>query len=259
MLRRGGKVLVVIGVSLLIASLGGAGIFIQAQEGEKPTYVHGIDPAYPPFSFIDEEGNPAGFDIDMVQWIADEMGFNVKVKPIKWASIIPALQAGEIDFIASGMSATEERKKVIDFTDVYWRDYAPMIAREDYEGNLFSALFSGGTVALQRGAANSDWLVEQIEKYGFNLKVAWHDTFPLAVEAVLVRRADFSWCSALTTAKAVIKGKPLKIIGSTVWGPGYAIGVRKGDIELKEMLNEGLSKLKASPKWDELVAKWGLD
>ena len=227
---------------------------------DQPTFVQGIDPAYPPFTFVDKDGKASGFDIDMIAWIAEEAGFKVVVKPLKWESIIPALQAGEIDFIASGMSATPERMKVIDFTDIYWRSMAPVIAPENCQWDLINALFSGGTIAVQRGSANGEWFAQQIKNNSqINLKLDWYDSFPLAVQAVLVKRADMAFCSAMATGREVIQGKPLKLIGATVWGSGYGIGVRKADKDLKAKLNAGLEKIKKSPVWDELVQKYKLE
>jgi polar amino acid transport system substrate-binding protein len=226
---------------------------------EKQTLIQGVDPAYPPFTYVDEKGNASGFDIDMIAWIAKEENFKVVVKPLKWESIIPALKAGEIDFIASGMSATEERRKIIDFTDIYWRSMAPIVASESYKHDLINAMFSGDTIAVQRGSANGEWFAQQIKKNtNIKLKLDWYDTFPLAVQAILVGRADLAFCSAMSTGREVIKGKPLKIIGATVWGTGYGIGVRKEDKELKAKLNDGLAKIKKSPVWDELVTKYKL-
>ena len=67
-------------------------------------YINGFDAAYPPFTFIDKDGQPAGFDIDSINWIAKEMGFKVKHQPTDWAAIVPSLKAKKIDLIASGMS-----------------------------------------------------------------------------------------------------------------------------------------------------------
>jgi polar amino acid transport system substrate-binding protein len=247
---------IVITIAVLTSGQGSSPVLA----GDQPTFIQGIDPAYPPFTFVDKKGKASGFDIDMIAWIAKEEGFTVKIKPLKWESIIPALQAGEIDFIASGMSATPDRMKVIDFSNIYWRSMAPIIASEDYRGDLFSSLFSGGTIAVQRGSANGEWFAQQLKKNSkFDLKLDWYDTFPLAVQAVLVNRADLAFCSAMATGREVIQGKPLKIIGATVWGSGYGIGVRKEDKELKKKLNKGLKKIKASPVWDELVTKYHLE
>ena len=246
----------IIAITLITAGLGVG----PALAGDQPTFVQGVDPAYPPFTFMDKQGKASGFDIDMIAWIAKEEGFKVVVKPLKWESIIPALQAGEIDFIASGMSATQERMKVIDFSNIYWKGMAPIIAPEDYKLDLFGALFSGGTIAVQRGSANGEWFAQQLKKNKkFDLKLDWYDTFPLAVQAVLVKRADLAFCSAMSTGREVIAGKPLKLLGATVWGSGYGIGIRKTDTDLKKKLNSGLAKIKQSPVWDELVAKYNLE
>ncbi|MCC7566623.1 MAG: transporter substrate-binding domain-containing protein, partial [Methanoregulaceae archaeon] len=74
-------------------------------------YIVGIDGDYAPYSYIDRDGNPAGFDVESIEWIADEMGFQVKIQPVEWNRIIPALLEKEIDMIYSGMSITDERRE----------------------------------------------------------------------------------------------------------------------------------------------------
>ena len=109
-------------------------------EASAPVYnlINGIDADFPPFTYIDNNDNPVGFDIDCVDWIAKEMGFEVKHIPIPWDSIIAELLAGKIDLIASGMTITEERKKVVDFTIPYWQidqeePYGYAVRKEDQE------------------------------------------------------------------------------------------------------------------------------
>ena len=70
---------------------------------------------------VDEKtGQPSGFDVDAMNWIARKMGFTVTHKPMAWDGIIPALNASEIDMICSGMSITEERAKAVQFSRPYW-------------------------------------------------------------------------------------------------------------------------------------------
>jgi len=109
-------------------------------EVSSPVYnlINGIDADFPPFTYIDNNDNPVGFDIDCVNWIAKEMGFEVKHIPIPWDSIIVELLAGKIDLIASGMTITEERKKLVDFTIPYWQidqeePYGYAVRKEDQE------------------------------------------------------------------------------------------------------------------------------
>ena len=83
-------------------------------------YINGFDADYPPFSFVGKDGKPAGFDIDALDWIANEMGFKVKHQPTDWAAIVPTLNSKKIDVIASGMSITPERQAAVNFTEPYW-------------------------------------------------------------------------------------------------------------------------------------------
>jgi polar amino acid transport system substrate-binding protein len=71
-------------------------------------YINGIDANFPPFAYVDKNGVPAGFDVDAVNWIAEKLGFKVKHRPMEWSGIIASLEAKKIDFIASGLSVTEE-------------------------------------------------------------------------------------------------------------------------------------------------------
>ena len=83
-------------------------------------YLNGFDADYPPFSFVGKDGKPAGFDMDALDWIANEMGFKVKHQPTDWAAIVPTLNSKKIDVIASGMSITPERQAAVNFTEPYW-------------------------------------------------------------------------------------------------------------------------------------------
>jgi polar amino acid transport system substrate-binding protein len=103
----------------------------ESVSSDKPTYIVGIDGEYPPYSFIDKNGEPQGFDVESVRWIADEMGFQVKIQPMAWDGIIPALQAGKIDMVYSGMTITDERKEVVNFSNPYWKVNQSVAVHDD--------------------------------------------------------------------------------------------------------------------------------
>ena len=98
---------------------------------QEKTYLNGIDANFPPFAFVDKNGNPDGFDVAVVNWIAKEKNFKVKHQPMDWDGIIPSLNAKKIDFIASGMSITEARKKEVNFTIPYWTITQVLVAKSD--------------------------------------------------------------------------------------------------------------------------------
>jgi ABC-type amino acid transport substrate-binding protein len=84
------------------------------------TYTVAMDMAYAPFEFIGDDGNPAGFDVDLIRAIAANMGFEVNLVNTAWDGIIPSLLAGSSDMIISAMTITEERSQSVQFSDPYF-------------------------------------------------------------------------------------------------------------------------------------------
>ena len=134
-------------------------------------YINGFDAAYPPFTFIDKNGKPVGFDIDCINWIAKEMGFDVKHQPTDWAAIVPSLKAKKIDFIASGMSITPERQAQVNFCDPYWQVIQLLVVRKDSNMTKEEALKPGRKIALLRGSAESKWITENMLKKGYQFEL----------------------------------------------------------------------------------------
>ncbi len=206
---------------------------ISSLAAEKKVYINGIDANFVPFAYIDEKGNPTGFDVDCVNWIAEEMGFEVKHQPISWDSIVPNLTAKKIDFIASGLSITAERKKVIDFTIPYWFIDFVVVARENTDLNIITALSGKYTVAVSRGCSAQEWIQTNLVKTGMfgEDKFVNCESALMALNDVASGRSD-STIGDDTMLGLAIKGKPLKILGAIKTGEAYAYGVRKDDQEL---------------------------
>ncbi|MBT3256681.1 MAG: amino acid ABC transporter substrate-binding protein [Deltaproteobacteria bacterium] len=220
-------------------------------------YINGFDAAYPPFSFVDKNGKPAGFDIDSINWIAEEMGFKVKHQPTDWAAIVPSLKAKKIDLIASGMSITPERQAAVNFCNPYWQVIQLLAVKKDSKLTVDEALKPGRKIALLRGSAESKWMTKNQLKKGYKYELKFYDTTPLAIEDVTNGRADAAAVSNTALQEAMDRGLPVKSIGR--YGQpdvNYGYAVRKEDNDFRNKLNEGLKRLKASPRWDELVKKW---
>ncbi len=226
-------------------------------------YVDGIDGAFPPFSFIDENGEADGFDVEVIRWIADEMGFEVEIVPIDWDAIIPTLLTGNIDLIASGMTITAARQERVAFTVPYWTIDLAVVVREteDAEGEpvpeltLFTAVQSGRKIGVQRGTTSQDWLKEYVVDAGIGVELVLYDNFLLALEDLQIGRIDAAVMDG-PTAQSGIAGLPLTIAGTINTGEIYGYAVRKTDTELLALLNEGLRRIQASAAWETLVNKW---
>jgi polar amino acid transport system substrate-binding protein len=221
--------------------------------------VVGIDGDYPPYSFVGADGKPTGFDVESIQWIAKEMGFEVEIRPTAWDGIIPALLAKKIDMVYSGMTANEERKKVVDFSTVYWTIDQSIAVKSDSTATLDDFKAGKLTVGTQRGCTAAEWIEDELVKKGIlpEDKFRLYDSFPAAAMDLEIGRVEAAMMDDVIVAEA-IKGKPLKILGTISTGEEYAVAVRKEDKELKDKINEGLKRLMASPKWEELKAKYDM-
>jgi len=234
-----------------------------AAVAEDVVYVDGIDAAFPPFSFIDESGNPAGFDVEVIQWIAEEMGFDVRIVPIDWDAIIPTLLTGEIDLIASGMTITAQRAARVAFTDPYWSvDLAIVVQQlEDSDGepvaafNPFTVVQADRRIGVQRGTTSQTWLEENVVDAGIDIELVLYDNFLLTLEDLEIGRIDAAVMDA-PTAESSISERPLTIVGTIATGEIYGYAVRPEDAELLSLLNEGLRRIQATGVWDELVQTW---
>jgi polar amino acid transport system substrate-binding protein len=250
---RNKKLVLMVIFSLLIVLCTGSISLLAAEK-----YINGIDADYPPFAYIDEKGNPAGFDVECLNWIAQEMGFEVKHQPTAWDGIVSSLLAKKIDMVYSGMSITEERKTKVDFTIPYWEINQALCVREDSDLDIIAALCGKYTVGSQRGCTAAEWIEEHLVKTGIlakdNLKL--YEGFSLAVKDLLNGRIDSAMMDDVMVEDAIRKGQAVKIVGIIKTGEAYGIAVRKEDKELKALLNEGIAKLEKSTKWDELIIKY---
>jgi len=226
---------------------------------EEKVIVNGIDANFPPFAYVDKNGNPDGFDVKSVDWIAKEMGFKVKHQPMDWDGIIPSLNAKKIDMIASGLSVTEERAKQVAYTIPYWVIKQVLVVKKDSDLTPETALDNGNKVGVQRGTSEAKWMEENlIKKDGKKFELVYYDSAPLAVEDVLNGRIVAAAMDDAPANDAVSK-KPVKIIGGFgMHDEEFAYAVRKEDTELLSTLNEGLKKLMASPYWEELKQQYEL-
>lgn len=248
------KYLWVVFLALSLAFAFGAGN-VQAQK----EYINGIDANFPPFAFVDKTGKADGFDVAVVDWIAKEMGFKVKHQPMDWDGIIPSLNAKKIDFIASGMSITDARRKEVNFTDAYWTIKQVLVAKKGANLTPEAAMSEGKKIGVQRGTTEAKWIEDNlIKKQGKKFELVYYDSAPLAVEDVVNGRIIAAAMDD-APAKDAERKKPVSIIGGFgMKDEEFGYAVRKDDAELLKKLNEGLKKIKASPAWDELKKKYQL-
>ena len=254
------KALMGIGVSLLV-------IFAVLMAGcvttDDNVYVVGIDAEYPPYAYINETGVAVGFDVESIQWIAEQKGFEVEIQPTAWDGIVPALQAGKIDMIYAGLSITQKRMDKIAFSDPYWEIDLAVAAQagDDVTMDQFNA--GDVVIGVQRGCSSDEWLEMHFgtDKYNQMFKdgqIKLFDSFPMSMVALGNGQVEAVIFDDAGIDEYISGNDKLVKIGTTDVGEQFAIGVRKDDTELLAILNEGLEELMASDKWTELKEKYNL-
>lgn len=229
--------------------------FGTLQGEEKDVYIVGVDAAFPPFTWV-EQGEFRGFDVEVIQAIADLEGFAVEFRDLPWATIITALAQAKIDLIASGLTVTCERDRVIDFSSPYWEVDQAVLVREDSDLNAITA-FNGTTVGAQAGTTGYQWIEDNLVAQGVDIDLRAYETYDMAIRDLENGRIAAVLCDTDTAQGFVDAGRRVKIVGIMKTGEQYAYAVTAGDpYGLLPRINAGLRSLYQSGAWAELVARY---
>jgi polar amino acid transport system substrate-binding protein len=232
----------------------GASIEGDASSGEMPTYIVGTEAQFPPFEIVDSSGNVVGFDVDLLNAIAEDQGFKVEYLDQDFAGLIPALQTGNIDIIASGMTVTEEREGEVDFSEPYITAGLAIAVTTDNEEIQSVDDLKGKTVAVQTGSTGF-MKAEELKEAGVIAEIKDFPHVNEAIEELKIGGAD-AMINDLPVTEAFIAAQPdvIKIVGEPLNSESYGFAVRTGNTELIQKINTGLENVKASGKYDELKA-----
>lgn len=233
------------------------GLLASVPAFAQKTYVNGIDSNYPPFAYVDEKtGQPAGFDVDAMNWIANKMGFKVVHKPVAWDGIVLALVNKQIDMVASGMSITEKRRKMVDFSNPYWEVSRVFLVPADSKLTPADILSKPVKLGVQRGTSEAEAIKQEQKDKGYTFELRFYESCPLAVEDLINGRIDAALMDSLPAGDAIARGKAVKKAGVHGEPDEFGVAIRKGDKELRALIDEGFRKLQADPYWKELQAKY---
>ena len=223
--------------------------------GEMPTYIVGTEAQFPPFEIVDSRGNVIGFDVDLMNAIAEDQGFKVKYLDQDFAGLIPALQTGNVDIIASGMTITDEREEQVDFSEPYINAGLALAVLTGNEDIKSVDDLKGKTVAVQTGSTGF-LKAEELKKAGIVAEIKDFPHVNEAIEELKIGGAD-AMINDLPVTEAFIAAQPdvIKIVGEPLNSEAYGFAVRTGNTELLTKINAGLENVKSSGKYDELLTK----
>ncbi|WP_188456095.1 transporter substrate-binding domain-containing protein [Virgibacillus oceani] len=207
---------------------------------------------FPPFESRDTEGDFEGFDIDLANMIADELGYELQIEDMKFDGLVGSLQAKRVDMVMAGMSATEKRKKNVDFSTEYNRSGEMFISLPDSKNKTLEDL-KGKTVGVQLGTIQEEGAEILSEEYGFKVKKV--DNANILIQELKSNRIDVAYMDK-TVAVGYIKEQDLEGFDDpTTSSPGMAIAFPK-DSDLVKDVNQVLKKLQENGKLQELKDKW---
>ncbi|QFU17523.1 glutamine ABC transporter substrate-binding protein [Microvirga thermotolerans] len=236
---------IALGVAGALACFGVA----QAQTPE--TLRVATDATFMPFEF-QENGKLTGFDIELVEALAQKMGKKVEWTSIDFKGLIPGLLAKRFDMAVSAIYITDERKKVVDFTDPYYPGGLVMLVKKDNTTIKGPEDLDGKKVSVQVGTKSVAYLQEKFPKVE-RVEVEKNQEMFNLVE---IGRVDAA-VTGKPAAKLFAKSRPgVKVIDKQLTVEEYGMAVRKDLPELTKELNQALAKVKADGTYDKLVQKW---
>ncbi|WP_295535988.1 transporter substrate-binding domain-containing protein [uncultured Thioclava sp.] len=222
-----------------------AALILSAGVAAAETVRMGTEGAYPPYNFIDDNGQVAGFERELGDKLCEMEGLTCTWVTNDWDSIIPNLLSGNYDTIMAGMSITDERKKSIDFTQAY---YPP--AASAYLSMTPDVDLKGGVVAAQTGTIQAAHVAET------GATLAEYATLDDTIAAVKNGEADAVFADK-DALKPFAGTDGFQFVGKDVaLGDGIGIGLRKSDTALKDKFNDGITKMKADGSLNKLLVKY---
>ena len=207
----------------------------------------GTEGAYPPYNYIDDAGQVAGFERDLGDELCARAGLTCEWVTNDWDSIIPNLVSGNYDTIIAGMSITAERDEVIDFTQDYYPPTASVYVAASEGVDL-----AGGVISAQTATIQAAYIAESGATL---LEFATADETIAAVQNGEVDAvfADYDFLLPVVEAS----GGALMFVGEPVaLGGGVGMGLRESDGELRDKFNAAIDSMKADGSLNALLAKW---
>lgn len=214
----------------------------------------GLNSTFAPFEYI-KDGQLTGFDVDLINEIGKNLGYKITFIDQSFDGLIPSLKAGKIDLIVSGMSATEERKQSVDFTDEYFSSTQVYLRKKGNTSIDTKEGLSGKKVGVQLGT------IQEIEGKKINgaIVVANESTVNVLME-LNAGKSDAVILENIVAYEYLKNYPDLEVFFEEPISAGMAMAFDKGKhTELISQINSELKKLKENGKYDELRKKYGLD
>ncbi|MDZ7919162.1 ABC transporter substrate-binding protein [Rhodoferax sp.] len=226
-----------------------------------------IDPTYEPFTFKSADGQPTGFDVDIANALCEQIKRKCEFVEQVWDSMIPGLNAKKYDVIISSMSATDERKKEIDFTDKYYQTPSRIVLKK---GTKFTDLASlkGKKIGVLKGSTQEKYAMDNLKPVG--VVVNSYEAQDQVYLDIKSGRLDGTVADFLEVTGGFLskpEGAKYEFVGPVLsdvkYFAGAAVALRQGEDKLKGELNEAIKTIRSNGTYktlnDKYFAKYNID
>ncbi|HEM4881156.1 TPA: transporter substrate-binding domain-containing protein [Streptococcus suis] len=225
---------------------------------EKGTLVVATSPDYAPFEFqalVDGKNEVVGADIMLAQKIADELGVKLEVSAMSFDNVLSSVQNGKADIAIAGLSYSEERAKVFDFSESYYQISDVLLIKKDSANSLTSIdAMSGKTLAVQKGSTQEAYAQEHINQANLISLTLMGE----AVNELKSGKVDAILMDSPVAAGYVSQNSDLAVASvefPTIDENSKVIALPKGSTELKTAIDKAIAEVKASGEFDTFLEK----
>jgi glutamine transport system substrate-binding protein len=241
------KLLKTVGVTLAMT--------VAASAASAETLKVVTDPSFVPFEMMDQEtGEMFGFDMSIIREVADRAGFDINLNTMDFNGIIPALQTGSIDIAIAGITITEAREKIVDFSDPYYDSGLRLLVRVDNNDIMEFKDLEGKKIGSKIGSTSYDYLTGNLED---NAGVTPYPGSADMYLALMSRSVDAVFYDAPNVAYfARTKGEgKVKTVGALYEGQQYGIALKAGS-EWVDEVNTALADIREDGTYKTIYEKW---
>ncbi|AMB86633.1 cystine transporter subunit [Pseudomonas agarici] len=248
---------------LLVAGLGlafGAGLLGQAFAGEQLNTIKkageikiGLEGTYPPFSFVDESGKLSGFEVELSEALAHELGVKVKLQATPWDGILAALESKRLDAVVNQVTISEERRKKYDFSAPYTvSGIQALTLKKNLDAIKTVDDLAGKKVGVGLGTNYEQWLKDNAPK----AIIKTYNDDPTKFQDLRIGRIDAILIDRLAALEYAKKAPDTAAAGDAFSRQEAGIALRKGEPELLDAVNKALDKLRADGTLKQLSEKY---
>lgn len=225
----------------------------EVTDGEKEVLLMGTNADFPPFEFIDDNNEIAGFDVDLAREIANNLGMELQIENMDFDGLIPAVVSGMVDIAVAAMTIREDRLENVNFSTPYFDAGQVIVVNAGYDAISSEADLTDKRIAAQLGTTGQ-FALEDLE-----IPMDQITLFPKVTEVFMElkqEKVDAVVIDRPVADRYIQVHEGLVIVGDNFTEEVFGIAVPKDNPELLEKINAALAELQESGKYDEIFDKW---